>query len=217
MPDLNDGWEYDRQSAEHTWHNLDDKQALQRAALIGRELRSEREARGWSLDHVSMLTKIGVSALAAIEKGELHRLPGNREDDWGLNVYVKGFIRTYARCLNIKHDPLTLFARQSGQPVYIDTNVVLAAVSIPKEKLTRPPKFAEYLLYLFLTRRERVHLIGDLTEEYVEVLHKFGVRKAKFWFYQQVFYSLQPLIWRSLSKLRMVAEILELLSRWKNQ
>src|SRR5215208_8126888 len=55
-----------------------------------------------------------------------------------------------------------------------------------KKHDTRPPKFAEYLLYFFLSKSERVYLIGDLNEEYTQVLAKFGNKKAKYWFYKQV-------------------------------
>ena len=55
------------------------------------------------------------------------------------------------------------------------------------------PPLGEYLLYLFLSRPERITLIGDLTEEFVTVYSKFGDRKARVWYYKQVFTSLWPL------------------------
>lgn len=58
------------------------------------------------------------------------------------------------------------------------------------------PPFGEYLLYLFLTRQERITLIGDLTEEFVGVYLKFGETKSRIWYYKQVFTSLWPLIKR---------------------
>lgn len=54
------------------------------------------------------------------------------------------------------------------------------------------PQFAEYILYLFLTKAERVYLIGDLNKKYYEVANKFGEGRAKLWFCNQVLKSLRP-------------------------
>jgi hypothetical protein len=72
---------------------------------------------------------------------------------------------------------------------------VFAALSAvtSKNKGIGVPKFAEYLLYLFLSKKDREHLIGDLAEEYLEVRAKFGQRAANFWYYKQVISSIWPL------------------------
>lgn len=218
MPELKLRWWYKNDRAEDTWDCLDQKQAFERAVLIGRELRSRRESQGWSLAHVSDVTRISVSALDAIEKGELYLLPGNDGKYWSLNVYVKNFIRTYAESLNFTEDPLLLYSAAAAPAISVATNEpsleTRAGKSVPAR---RPPKFAEYLLYLFLTKSERINLIGDLSEEYLEVSAKFGHRQANLWFYKQVCDSLKPLIWRSVSKLRLLASIVELLSRLTNR
>src|SRR4051794_25049588 len=43
-----------------------------------------------------------------------------------------------------------------------------------KSQETSAPKIGEYLLYLFLTKKDRENLIGDLAEEFLEVQLKFG-------------------------------------------
>ena len=55
----------------------------------GDELRRARDAQGLSLEDMSRLTKISLSKLTAIERNDLDKLPGD--------VYVRGFLRAYAR------------------------------------------------------------------------------------------------------------------------
>jgi cytoskeletal protein RodZ len=58
---------------------------------FGASLRRERELRGVSLQEISASTKIGVSMLKAIEDDRLDKLPQG--------LFVRGFIREYARFL----------------------------------------------------------------------------------------------------------------------
>lgn len=60
---------------------------------LGAQLREERERRGLSLEEVSDRIKISGATLAAIEDGDEGKLPHP--------VYAKGFIRNYARLLDI--------------------------------------------------------------------------------------------------------------------
>lgn len=60
---------------------------------IGARLRAAREAKGLSLEEVQQALKIRLRYLEAIEAGELGEIPGL--------VYARGFIRTYARFLEI--------------------------------------------------------------------------------------------------------------------
>jgi hypothetical protein len=80
-------------------------------------------------------------------------------------------------------------------------------------KQVHPPKFAQYLLYLFMKKKERDGLLGDLQQEYVEVLANFGHWRAKVWYYKQVFSSLRPLIARGIVKLTAIAALVKLLRR----
>jgi cytoskeleton protein RodZ len=56
---------------------------------IGAVLREAREQRGISVEELSRRTKIGVSTLHALESGQTDRLPGG--------IFVRGFLRAYAR------------------------------------------------------------------------------------------------------------------------
>lgn len=66
--------------------------------MLGDILRREREKQGLSIQDVSNETSIRNVYIEAIEKGDYDSLPGD--------VYTKGFIRNYARALNIDSDSL---------------------------------------------------------------------------------------------------------------
>lgn len=70
------------------------------ATGIGEALREAREERGLSLDDAADQTRIRATHLAALEREEYERLGGD--------VYVRGFIRSYARAVGI--DPEQLLA-----------------------------------------------------------------------------------------------------------
>lgn len=59
---------------------------------------------------------------------------------------------------------------------------------------TAPPQYAKYLIYLFISKRNREALLGDLEEEFHEAVKIFGPRKAQFLYWTHVFRSLLPLI-----------------------
>lgn len=65
----------------------------------------------------------------------------------------------------------------------------------------RPPFNAEYVLHLLLRKDERDVVIGDLIEEYANVLERFNKRRADIWFYKQVGGSLFPLMRRAVVKI----------------
>ena len=60
---------------------------------IGELLREAREACGMTLQQASEITKVRTKYLEAIENGEFSVIAGE--------VYLKGFIRTYADCLGL--------------------------------------------------------------------------------------------------------------------
>jgi cytoskeleton protein RodZ len=55
---------------------------------FGRALREARERRGVSLRQISNATKIGMSALEALERNDISRLPGG--------IFSRAFVRSYA-------------------------------------------------------------------------------------------------------------------------
>lgn len=65
---------------------------------IGETLREAREQRGLSLDEAAEETRIRATVLAAIEQ--------ERFDQLGGDVYTRGFIRSYAKCLGLDPEPL---------------------------------------------------------------------------------------------------------------
>ena len=60
---------------------------------VSKFLSKEREKQGISLSDISKTTKISLSTLRAIEAGDRSSLPAE--------VYLKGFIFSYAKCLNL--------------------------------------------------------------------------------------------------------------------
>ncbi len=65
---------------------------------LGEQLRRERERKGLSVKQVMESTKISRRILVAIEEGDRNNLPHP--------VYAKGFIRNYARLLDLNQDEL---------------------------------------------------------------------------------------------------------------
>lgn len=75
---------------------------------LGQKLAETRIKKGLSLDEISQSTKIKTSFLAAIEKGEYEKLPSVS--------YVSGFVRNYARFLDLPEDEiLALFRREFNE------------------------------------------------------------------------------------------------------
>jgi cytoskeleton protein RodZ len=65
---------------------------------VGARLRQAREARTLSVDDVAVALKLGPRQVQALENGDWHGLPGQ--------TFVRGFVRNYARLLQL--DPLPL-------------------------------------------------------------------------------------------------------------
>jgi len=61
------------------------------------------------------------------------------------------------------------------------------AEGVSKERKAKPYRFAEKMLYLFLPKKQREHVPGDLEEEFTTIiLPKFGPRFAMRWYWFQV-------------------------------
>ncbi len=73
---------------------------------IGQHLRREREQRAIDLDTVATQTRINLTYLVALESDRFDRFPSE--------VFAKGFLRSYARCLGLDEEQaLRLFAASS--------------------------------------------------------------------------------------------------------
>jgi cytoskeletal protein RodZ len=90
---------------------------------IGTWLRHEREVRGVSLEEVADATRIPVQSLASIEDGRFDELPGE--------VFVKGFLRSYARAVGLRGDDV--LARYSIEVRARDVKPIAVRVSIPPQ------------------------------------------------------------------------------------
>jgi len=72
---------------------------------IGQRLKEERLKKGLSLEDAAQATKIRLSFLAAIERGEYNKLPSSS--------YALGFVQNYAQYLGLpKKETLALFRRE---------------------------------------------------------------------------------------------------------
>jgi cytoskeleton protein RodZ len=76
---------------------------------IGRALRAARQKQGKSLDTASRETRVRADYLEALELEEFDAL--------GSDVYVRGFLRSYAKYLGLNHDKvITVYERAVGRP-----------------------------------------------------------------------------------------------------
>jgi len=60
------------------------------------------------------------------------------------------------------------------------------------------PKFAEFILRLFISAEHQKHLVGDLAEEYsTQMMPAFGKFWSNIWYLSQAFRTILPIIWRA--------------------
>lgn len=65
---------------------------------VGEQLASARKALGIEVSDVAQRLKLGERQVEALERGDWHSLPGN--------TFIRGFVRNYARLINIDPAPL---------------------------------------------------------------------------------------------------------------
>src|SRR5919199_648456 len=111
---------------------------------LGSRLRAARERRGLSLRQISSATKISISALEALERNDVSRLPGG--------IFSRAFVRSYAIEVGLDPDatlrefvqrfeqePATAEARAAAEPHRrpdtparpVPLPLKLAAVAVP--------------------------------------------------------------------------------------
>lgn len=107
---------------------------------FGEMLREERERRELPLDEVARETRISVRYLAALESADLRDLPGG--------VFNKGYVRSYARYLDLDPEPIVLAYLEEEQAQKEEGQVpsspdVLAGLreSVAREGTTRGGTF----------------------------------------------------------------------------
>lgn len=78
-------------------------------ASVGATLRRERELRSVSLEEVAQTTRIPLKMLRLLEEDQYEELPGD--------VFVCGFLRSYARTLGLDPRPFLARYKSSHDPV----------------------------------------------------------------------------------------------------
>ena len=96
---------------------------------LGNRLQSEREIRGFTLEHISASTKIPIPLLEALERGDLSR--------WPKGIYRRAFFRAYVTALGLPAEPLTgEFARLFPDDTALEPRA--ATVAAPSPPATTP-------------------------------------------------------------------------------
>jgi cytoskeletal protein RodZ len=91
---------------------------------VGRFLRQQRLARGMSLEEVARTTRVPISSVERIEADQFDELPGE--------VFVRGFLKSYARAVGVPADDV--LAR------YTASRRVAWVTPLPLSSPTRPPR-----------------------------------------------------------------------------
>ncbi|KXB32112.1 hypothetical protein AT959_03375 [Dechloromonas denitrificans] len=81
--------------------DLVDQTVSEAVPNVGAQLRAAREERGIQLPEVAATLKLGAKQVEALENGDWQALPGH--------TFIRGFVRNYARLVQI--DPLPLMAQ----------------------------------------------------------------------------------------------------------
>ena len=109
------------------------------AQEIGQQLQQARQVRGLSLHDVADRLKLSLRQLEAIETGDYSRLPGA--------TFVRGFVRNYARFLELDSTPLMAQLDQLYPPQPVARAEPVASAPQPA---ANPARFAWLLLPLAL-------------------------------------------------------------------
>lgn len=98
---------------------------------LGLTLQREREAKGLTIEAVMEATKISRINLVAIENGDRSSLPHP--------VYTKGFVKSYARLLELDADELSMAVDREYQSESMDVEEMAYDVSPGAEKALQEP------------------------------------------------------------------------------
>lgn len=128
-----------------------------KSLTLGEKLQQLRESRRMRVQDLSCKINVKVSYIEALEKGNYDKLP--------TRVYVKGFVRSYARFFNVKEKILLdLFDREYS--VY--QNIYKKDVEETVSRLPKMPKF-------IFTPRVLVIIIGLILLSLVSIYLYFSV------------------------------------------
>ncbi|MCL6448506.1 MAG: DUF4115 domain-containing protein [Armatimonadetes bacterium] len=105
---------------------------------IGETFKQARKERGLSLEEIAEKTKIRRRYLEAIEEENFGLLPGR--------VYVKGFLRSYAKFLGLSPEPLVALYEER----YPGEQPAAVAAEVPVRKEKKVHSRGKPLIYVFL-------------------------------------------------------------------
>jgi len=110
---------------------------------LGQYLRGERELRQMTLSELSQSTRIPLRSLQALEDDRSIELPGE--------VFVKGFLRAYAKALGLPEtEVLTRFAEQ-GRPSQDPQRALVANIAPPERGRSFGIAIAVVILVILFT------------------------------------------------------------------
>jgi transcriptional regulator with XRE-family HTH domain len=99
---------------------------------LGSYLRTAREARSMDLREVAQQTRISLNFLKAIEEEDFSKLPGE--------VFVKGFLKSYAKFLRLPEDEVMKRYAEIGAPQPAASSAAPAVPRPPKAHRDEPRK-----------------------------------------------------------------------------
>jgi len=103
---------------------------------FGTYLRRAREGRDLVLSDVALKTKVGRSTLELLERGDLGELPAG--------VYVRGFIRSFARAVGVDEtEPLLMYERAVEAKSRAEKKREITPVAEVSPELGAAPEFAD--------------------------------------------------------------------------
>jgi cytoskeletal protein RodZ len=95
---------------------------------VGQHLRQQREAKAMSIEEVARATRVPMSSVERLESDQFDELPGE--------VFVRGFLKSYARAVGL--DPDDVLAR------YTASRRVAWVTPLPISSPTRPARSKRY-------------------------------------------------------------------------
>src|SRR5687767_1994626 len=93
---------------------------------IGKYLRKRREARAMSVEEISRATRIPIASLERLENDHFDDLPGE--------VFVRGFLRAYARAVALPADDVLARYTACRRSVYVTPLPVMSPIQKASKK-----------------------------------------------------------------------------------
>src|SRR5580658_4239193 len=109
---------------------------------IGNSLRKAREARRMSLAEVSRVTRIPVTTLASLESDHFDDLPGE--------VFVRGFLKSYAQAVRIVPEEILARYTSSRRIAYVTPLPVATPIAGASGQDGRGRRFGVAIAFVLL-------------------------------------------------------------------